>query len=108
MLKMWLIAWKESAALWISGCTWLGLGLGLGLGSRLRFANPNPSPSPNPNPNQVQPLIHNAALSFHAMNHIFNMTAPLLQQARYLVITPAIAMHHIFNMTAPLLQQVFG
>ena len=48
----------------------------------------------------MQPLIHNAALSFHAMNHIFNMTAPLLQQASYLVITPAITMHHIFNMTA--------
>jgi hypothetical protein len=41
----------------------------------------HPHPHPHPYPNQVQPLIRNAELSFQSMHHLFNMTAPLLQQS---------------------------
>ena len=30
---------------------------------------------------KVQPLIHGSALNFQTMHHLFNMTAPLLQQS---------------------------
>jgi hypothetical protein len=50
---------------------------------------------------KVQPLIHNAALSFRSVRLPLPLPLPL-----HLPLTLTLTqMHHLFNMTAPLLQQ---